>query len=155
VPKHVVRGLDHVEELTRIAAASVVIIFDADNTLVPQGVDLEAFQRGVNATIERFRTYPHVDRVIVLTNGPERGVPGMIPRANKPWTSRSRLGVAKGHEALWVVGDQVLTDGVLAWRLGATFVHLVLETQGEGRRQTIMRRLGRLVERLLFRPAAV
>ena len=141
--------LDALERLLEGVGAAVTLIFDADNTLGPQGVPVDVFQRDVTAAIHRFDALDAVDRVIVLTNGPERGVPGMIHRGNKPWTTRRRLGLRRSTE-VWVVGDQVLTDGILAWRFGATFVHLAIDTEREAPRQTVMRRIGRWIRRLLF-----
>ena len=57
--------------------------------------------------------------------------------------------------AIWVVGDQVLTDGVLAWRFGATYVQLVVDASAEDTRQAVMRSTGRAVAGILFRPASV
>ena len=148
---HVAHDLDTVERLVGAGPGPSVVIFDADNTLVPQGVGLEDFRKGVTAAVDRFDHHPSVARVIVLTNGPERGVPGMIHRGNKPWTTRRRLGLGSRALHVWVVGDQVLTDGVLAWRLGATFIHLAIDEDREEARQAVMRRVGRGLRRLLFR----
>jgi predicted HAD superfamily phosphohydrolase YqeG len=142
--------LDHLERLVSAASEPIVLVFDADNTLVPQGIPVDAFQRGVTAAIERFESQPTVSRVIVLTNGPERGVPGMIHRGNKPWTTRKRLGLESKRETVWVVGDQILTDGVLAWRIGATYVLLTIDDEREAPRQKTMRRIGRAMAPLLF-----
>ena len=48
----------------------------------------------------------------------------------------------------------MLTDGFLAWRLRATFLHLVIDDETEDRRQTIMRRIGGVVLVMLFRRTA-
>ena len=130
-------------------ATKVVLIFDVDNTLVPQGFDHDRLGPIVNETIDRFEATAGVDRVIVLTNGPPRGNARMVSRGNKPWTTRRRLGVTR-HHPIVVVGDQILTDGVLAWRLGATFLHLVVDADHEDARQARMRRIGRIVRDLLF-----
>lgn len=151
VPMHAASDLDEVAALVDAVGIPAVVIFDADNTLVPQGVSFDEFARGVTAAVERFRDRSGVERVVVLSNGPERGVPGMIHRGNKPWTTRRRLGLHQG-EHVWVVGDQVLTDGVLAWRLGARFVHVAIDVDDEAPRQARMRRFGRRLEGLLFRP---
>ena len=151
VPRHIVADLDQLERLVATAPHPIVVIFDADNTLVPQGVPVDVFSRDVAAVVDRFEAQPSVARVIVLTNGPERGVPGMIHRGNKPFTTRRRLGLTAAHTGVWVVGDQVLTDGVLAWRLGATFVLLALDTEMEAPRQAGMRRIGGVLAHLLFR----
>lgn len=151
VPMHAVADLDELEELIAAVAHPIVVIFDADNTLVPQGVTVDAFSRDVTAVIERFEAQPSVARVIVLTNGPDRGVPRMIHRGNKPWTTRRRLGLDRTHRGACVVGDQVLTDGVLAWRLGAAFVLLAIDVNTETPRQAAMRRVGSALTPLLFR----
>ena len=77
----------------------------------------------------------------------------MIYRGNKPWTTRRRLGLDEASAAIWVVGDQILTDGVLAWRFGATYVQLVVDADAEDTRQAVMRYTGRAVAGMLFRPA--
>lgn len=151
VPMHVAHDLDTVERLVGAGPGPTVVIFDADNTLVPQGVGLDEFRRGVTAAVDRFSRHPSVSRVVVLTNGPDRGVPGMMHRGNKPWTTRRRLGLDADRGSTWVVGDQVLTDGVLAWRLGADFIHLCIDEEREAPRQAAMRRIGRALRRLLFR----
>lgn len=61
--------------------------------------------------------------VLVLTNS-RRAVPAHLAeqfrnRANKPW--RLPLGIVDTGRVV-VIGDTILTDGLLAWRLGATFV---------------------------------
>ena len=74
----------------------------------------------------------------------------MISRGNKPWTTRGRLGLRGSRVPLVVVGDQVLTDGLLAWRLRATFLYLVIDDEAEERRQATMRLIGRALIRMLF-----
>ena len=138
---------------TRLAAqpGPLVVIFDADNTVVPQGASPDEFAHRVNEVIDRFESLASVVRVIVLSNGPQRGVDRMISRGNKPWTSRRRLGINRGSPtATWVIGDQVLIDGVLAWRLKAVFFHCAIDLTDEHPRQAAMRRLGRLVAPLIF-----
>lgn len=152
VPQIQVRNLDDVAAFAQSAPSPVTLVFDVDNTIVPQGVDPAVFVAEVNAAIDRFEALAQVARVIVLTNGPERGVPRMVTRGNKPWTSRRRLGLRGVTAGIVVVGDQVLTDGVLAWRLGATFLHLVIDDENEDARQTTMRRAGRRVGTWLFSP---
>ena len=127
------------------------MIFDADNTLVRQGAPPAEFAAQVNRTIDRFEALPAVQRVIVLSNGPPRGVERVINRGNKPWTTRRRLGLVDSSPDIWVVGDQVLTDGILAWRLGADFFHQAIARTGEQPRQAAMRTLGRTFGRLFFK----
>jgi hypothetical protein len=128
----------------------VTLIFDVDGTVARQGAPPDEFRAVVNSAIDQFEIHPLVDRAIALTNGAERGVPRMISRGNKPWTSRRRLGIV-GVPHLVVVGDQILTDGVLAWRLGADFIQLLIKDQAEPPDQVRLRRRGRWIERLIFK----
>ena len=118
---------------------------------MPQGVSASEFAERINRVIDQFEQLPAVERVIVLTNGPPRGVDRIESGGNKPWTSRRRLGLIDSMTEVWVVGDQVLTDGILAWRLGATYLHRPIAERGERPSQAIMRTLGQIVSRLLFR----
>lgn len=147
-----VGSLEDLEEVLRASPRPVVLILDADNTIVPYGAPAESFAKLVADAVARFGALSSVSRVVVLTNGPPRGAVGIESRGNKPWTSRRRLGLGGELDSeVWVVGDQVLTDGVLAWRIADRFVHLVLQTTGEFSRQARMRRVGRLLSPVLFR----
>ena len=106
-----VRSLDEVVDFVESNAGEKVVISDVDNTLVPQDVSLGEFGAVVNASIDRLEAHPNVSRVIALTNGPEREVPRLVSRGNKPWTTRRRLGLRGTRTPIVVVGDQVLTDG--------------------------------------------
>jgi predicted HAD superfamily phosphohydrolase YqeG len=150
-----VRSLDEVIDFVESSAGEKVVISDVDNTLVPQDVSLGEFGTVVNASIDRLEAHPNVSRVIALTNGPEREVSRLVSRGNKPWTTRRRLGLRGTRTPIVVVGDQVLTDGLLAWRLRATFLHLVIDDEDEARRQASMRRLGGHLTGVLFRRAAM
>jgi predicted HAD superfamily phosphohydrolase YqeG len=150
-----VRSLDEVIDFVDSSAGENVIISDVDNTLVPQDVSLGEFGAVVNASIDRLEAHPNVSRVIALTNGPEREVSRLVSRGNKPWTTRRRLGLRGTRTPIVVVGDQVLTDGLLAWRLRATFLHLVIDDEDEARRQATMRRLGSHLIGVLFRRTAM
>jgi len=150
VPATSVADIDEVANLIDGAASPLVLIFDVDNTIVRQGARLDEFAVAVHDARDRFAALPAVERVILLTNGPERGVPWLESRGNKPWTSRRRLGLRGWEREVWVVGDQIVTDGALAWRLGARFVHLVIDADHEAMRQATMRRLGRRLESVFF-----
>ena len=146
-----VDSLDEVMAFVESTDGQKVIIFDVDNTLAPQGVGLAEFAQLVDSAIDRVEANPSIARVIALSNGAQRGVARMVGRGNKPWTTRRRLGLGKGSAPLVVVGDQVLTDGLLAWRLRATFLHLVIDDEAEDRRQAIMRWIGSIVLMMLSR----
>lgn len=151
VPMRDVRSLAEVVAYVESSDLAQVVICDVDNTLAPQGLPLPEFGRLVNAAIDSLEANQHVARVIALTNGPQRDVDRMVSRGNKPWTSRRRLGLRGSEAPIVVVGDQVLTDGVLAWRLRATFLHLVIDDETEERRQATMRRIGLIVVGIFFR----
>ena len=153
VPMLVVDSLDEVAEVAASFGDDVVLIFDVDNTLAPQGADPDELGVLVEAAIERFEHDPAVGRVIVMTNGHQRGLTDVISSGNKPFTTRRRLGLHDGSAPVLVVGDQVLTDGLLAWRLRGTFLHLVVDEGSEDAQQARMRSLGRVVKPFLFRPA--
>ena len=151
IPMRDVRSLDDVLAFVESSDGEKVLICDVDNTLAPQGVPLGEFEVLVNEAIDRLEANARVARVIALTNGPQRHVARMVSRGNKPWTTRRRLGLRGSRVPVVVVGDQVLTDGVLAWRLRGTFLHLVIDDEAEERRQAIMRRIGNVVIGGLFR----
>ena len=151
VPIRDVQSLDDVMAFVESTDGQKVIIFDVDNTLAPQGVPSAELGRLVNSAIDHVEASPGIVRVIALSNGPQRQVARMVSRGNKPWTTRRRLGLGGSSAPLVVVGDQVLTDGLLAWRLGATFLHLVIDDETEERRQAVMRRVGSPFVVMLFR----
>ncbi|MCP3995284.1 MAG: hypothetical protein GY722_09495 [bacterium] len=143
---------DDVTSLLDDIEGQVTLIFDVDGTVVRQGASSNEVADAVNAAIDDFESHPSVGRAIALTNGADRGAPRMISRGNKPWTTRRRLGIGRTDRVV-VVGDQVLTDGVLAWRLGATFVQLVVDPSNEPTAQSRLRKRGRWIEPFLFRKA--
>ena len=145
----VVSGVEDVARILDEEEPGLTLIFDVDNTVARQGASSIEVDTAVNDAIDRFEAHAAVDRAIALTNGPQRGVTRMIGRGNKPWTTRRRLGLVD-TVSIVVVGDQVLTDGMLAWRLGATFLHLALDDQREAPRQALMRRVGSWVTSLFF-----
>ena len=69
-----VRSLDDVIAFVESTGSTCVIIFDVDNTLVPQGAPLAEFGELLNAAIDRVEAHPSIARVIPLTNGPQRDV---------------------------------------------------------------------------------
>lgn len=131
----------------------VVLVCDADGTLVEQGATPDRFREAVASARARLHGLPGVAALIVVTNGPRRGAQHVIERVGKPHTGRRGLGIPL-RSPLWVVGDQVLSDGVWAWRLGADrFVQLAISVGREPEDQARMRRCGERVRRLFLRPA--
>lgn len=143
---------DDVTGLLSDIEGQVTLIFDVDGTVIRQGASSSEVADAVNAAIDDFEMHPCVKRALALTNGADRGVPRMISRGNKPWTTRRRLGISRADPVV-VVGDQVLTDGVLAWRLGAVFIQLVVDELNEPTAQSRLRKRGRWIEPILFKRA--
>lgn len=157
IPSTSVKTLDEVAARLAEHPGPLTLIFDADNTLVPQGASSAEFEHRVNAVIDRFENMASVERVIVLSNGPQRGADRVIGRGNKPWTNGRRLGLARRSATpIWVIGDQVITDGLLAWRLGAEFFFLLaIDPADDYPGQARMRRWGKYVAPLIFRKTGV
>jgi predicted HAD superfamily phosphohydrolase YqeG len=75
---------------------------------------------------------------------------GYLASARKP------LRVAAYHDLPRpgvVIGDQIATDGILAWRLGYTFVHYTPQLPGVPLGPRLMHQVGRPIRPLLFRNA--
>jgi hypothetical protein len=130
----------------------LILFVDADGTVVPQGATNDEYGSAVTAARRRLSDLSNVERVQVISNGPDRGDPDTLHRINKPWTSRRRLGVSRRDRArTWVVGDQVLSDGLLAWRVGARFIEMVIDPDKDPPAQAAMRRRGERLRPLILR----
>jgi predicted HAD superfamily phosphohydrolase YqeG len=111
------------------ALAARTIVFDVEPLVAAWDGSQDALDRGISGVLDLVAIVPTVRAVCFATNSARR--PSTVPRvsgidvtylvsARKPVsvTQYSRLprpGV--------VVGDQVLTDGLLARRLGYSFLH--------------------------------
>jgi predicted HAD superfamily phosphohydrolase YqeG len=99
------------------------------------------------------------DSVVFATNSARR--PTTLPTA--AWATVGYLASARkplrvaAYQNLprpgVVIGDQVATDGILAWRLGYTFVHYTPQLPGVPLGPRLMRQVGRPIRPLLFRNA--
>jgi len=96
----------------------LVVPWDSAPTLFAKAAD--DFARTVRATV------PSVISVIYSSNSrrprdaDSHSCIRIVTAARKPWRTRYLHGEPK---PVTVAGDQVLTDGLLAWRLGASFIH--------------------------------
>lgn len=69
--------------------------------------------------------------------------------ARKPWVVRD---LRKLPAPQAVVGDQILTDGLLAWRLQSPFIEWELDhVPGTPRWPIIQKRMGRLLQHVIFK----
>jgi hypothetical protein len=135
------------------------VVFDVEPLVAAWNSDARALRRGVDQVLARADAVPRLEVIGFATNslrrldGPVGRGPGdfYLAAARKPllvgpYRELPRPGL--------LVGDQVATDGMLAWRLGFAFAHL----QQTGLRVPIGTRLMRLVggplHPLLFGPRA-
>jgi len=141
--------------LTELAARTLV--FDVEPLVADWDGPQDSLDRGVGTIVDLVATIPRVRAICFATNSARRPaelphVPGVeviyLVSARKPanlapYERLPRPGV--------VIGDQVLTDGLLARRLGYFFLHYrhprtgpagphLLDTAGELARPLIFRR---------------
>ena len=112
------------------------MIFDVEPLVAPWHGSQESLDRGMARILGEVRTVPSVRAVVFATNSARR--PSAVPAceglqvrflasAEKP------LRTAPYHDLPRpgaVAGDQLPTDGILAYRLGFTFLHYTPELTG-------------------------
>jgi hypothetical protein len=108
-------------------AASVIV--DVEPTVAAWGSDVTALENGLTRVTSEIGQLPTVREIVFLTNSSRPAPP--VPsgartfnyraRARKPWRLWSLRTLP---DPIVVIGDQILTDGLLAHRLAASFVHL-------------------------------
>jgi len=140
--------------LTSLAAKTV--IFDVEPLVADWDSGQEVLDRGIARVLDQLTTIPGVLLVCFATNSsrqpsvlPQR--PGMqveyVTSARKPlWIAPYRDFPRPGV----VIGDQVLTDGLLARRLGYTFLHYSPAPAAMPRGPKLLSRVGGLVRPVLF-----
>jgi predicted HAD superfamily phosphohydrolase YqeG len=142
--------LDRVRELS-----AQTVVFDIEPLVAYWDSGQEALDQGIALVLSRVAAVPGVQVVCFATNSLRRptGVPGAegvrvvyLASAGKPLRVAAYRGFPRPGV---VIGDQVATDGILARRLGYSFVLY----RPPGRLPAgpqLMNRLGRLVRPLLF-----
>lgn len=143
----VVRGWPDVRQALRSRDVATVL-FDVEPLLRPwSGTgDLSGVEDDLR---DRLTDLPSVRRVAVVTNSKRYHGSGRLEvysGARKPWCAARFV---NGERPLAIVGDTVLTDGLLAWRLDALFVHWAAPDPPWWPR--VQRWCGRIVAPLLFR----
>jgi predicted HAD superfamily phosphohydrolase YqeG len=117
----------------------------------------ESLDGGVAMVAGKVATLPEVRVLVFATNSRRR--PSAVPAdrelevrylasAGKPLRTAPYRGLPRPGA---VVGDQVPTDGLLAWQLGFTFLHYQPRLADVPLGPRLMHRLGRLAVPLLFR----
>jgi predicted HAD superfamily phosphohydrolase YqeG len=145
-------------DLPRLLAEQSVqtAVLDIEPLVAPWNGSRDALDRGVARVVDQIAKVPGLRAVCFATNSARRpshlpDVPGIrvsyVVSASKPlqlgpFTKLPRPGV--------VVGDQVMTDGLLARRLGYAFLHY-RHPQGEPIGPRVLDGCGQLLRPLVFR----
>jgi hypothetical protein len=132
------------------------MIFDVEPLVAWWDTGQRALDEGIAGILGQLDQVPEVRTVIFATNSDRRpsvlpSVPGVrvdyLASAGKPL----RTGPFRGlPEPGAVIGDQVPTDGLLAYRLGFTFLHWDPRLAGVPAGPRLMHMLGRLARPLFF-----
>jgi len=137
------------------------MIVDVEPLVAPWNSSQESLDQGIARILGEVGTVPSMRVVVFATNSARR--PSAVPAcdgvqvrylasAEKPLRTAPYQDLPRPGA---VAGDQLPTDGILAYRLGFTFLHYAPELAGVPFGPGLMHRWGELVRPLLFRrPAA-
>jgi predicted HAD superfamily phosphohydrolase YqeG len=144
--------------LARARQLSVrTMIFDVEPLVAWWNSDQKALDRGVSALLAQLDEVPELQVLVFASNSARKPsvippVPGVQVRyvalAGKPLRTAQYRELPRPGA---VIGDQVPTDGVLAYRLGFTFMHWTPKLVGVPLGPRLMQLLGRLCKPLFFR----
>jgi len=150
-----VTGLaDLLTEATKLAVRTIIV--DVEPLVAFWDSDQRTLDQGIARVLGEIVTVPSVRAVVFSTNSARR--PSVAPAcegiqvryvasARKPLHTAPYRDLPRPGA---VAGDQLPTDGVLAYRLGFTFLHYVPEMTGVPPGPALMHRWGELL-RPLFR----
>jgi predicted HAD superfamily phosphohydrolase YqeG len=132
------------------------MIFDVEPMIAWWDSSQQSLDQGIAVILAELDQLPELRVLVFATNSARRpsvlpSVPGVrilyFSSAGKPLqTARYRALPRPGA----VVGDQIPTDGLLAYRLGFTFLHWNPPLAGVPRGPKLMQLLGRAVQPLFF-----
>jgi predicted HAD superfamily phosphohydrolase YqeG len=148
-------------EVTGLIADSAArtVIFDVEPLIAFWDTDRQVLDEGVAAILARLGADPgEIRHVLFATNSARRPAPATFPAlegiqvdylalARKPLRTAPYRNLPTPGV---VIGDQIATDGVLAWRLGYTFLRYTPDTLTVPLGPRIMGGLGRPLHTLLF-----
>jgi len=150
-----VAGLD--EALVRVRElAAQTVVFDIEPLIAHWDSDQAALDSGVARILAQAAAVPEVKVICFATNALRRPseVPGQagvrvvyFAAAGKPLRTSLYDGFPRPGA---VVGDQLATDGILAWRLGYVFLQCPPPPGRVPAGPRLMKKLGSLVRPLLF-----
>jgi predicted HAD superfamily phosphohydrolase YqeG len=158
-------GYEHLTELPGVLARARelsvhTIIFDVEPLVAWWDSGQQALDRGIAAVLAQLDELPQLRVLVFATNSARRpsvvpAVPGVqviyLASAGKPLRTAPYRELPKPGA---VIGDQVPTDGLLARRLGFTFLHWDPELTGVPPGPRVLHQLGRLARPLFFRANA-
>ena len=133
------------------------MVIDVEPLVVPWDSGQEALDRGIARILDEVRAVPSVRAVAFATNSARRpsaipACPGIqvtyLASAGKPLHTTPYRDLPRPGA---VAGDQIPTDGVLAYRLGFSFLHYMPELTGVPFGPSLMHHWGELMRPLLFR----
>lgn len=136
------------------------LVLDVEPLIAPWDTGLAALDEGIARVLPEAASVPGVQVVCFSTNSRRRPsappagadvAASYLASAGKPLRTAPYRGFPSPGV---VIGDQVITDGVLALRLGYTFLHCQPALGAIPRGPRLFARLGSLLRPLLFRHPA-
>ena len=156
--RHEYRQVTTLDEALRIAGElpARTVVLDVEPVVAEWRGDQHDLDRGVARALRQAAAVPGVLVVCFATNSARRPTavpswPGVrtvyLASADKPF----RTGPYRGFPVPAIlVGDQVATDGVLAWRLGYAFVHFRPDPRRVPAGPRLLSRAGQAIRPALF-----
>jgi predicted HAD superfamily phosphohydrolase YqeG len=151
------RLTDMNDVVTRVAELSLrTVIFDVEPLIAYWNTTQDELDQGICGIIPKFAAIPGLRIVCFATNSARQvsAIPQSsgvqvkyLASAGKPLRTSPYLGFPKPGA---VVGDQILTDGILARRLGFTFLHCAPSLTSIPLGPRLLNRFGNLLRPLLF-----
>lgn len=137
--------------------AARTLVFDVEPLVAVWATDTAALDAGVGETLRLVAELNGVEAVLFATNSVRRptALPGLAglrvgyrSSARKPLRTR---GYRELPSPGLVIGDQIATDGALAWRLGFDFVYFRPERDRIPLRPRVLDLVGSGLRPLIFR----
>jgi predicted HAD superfamily phosphohydrolase YqeG len=143
--------------LARVRELSArTMIFDVEPLVAWWDSGRESLDRGITTIVSELEEVPEVRVVVFTTNSDRRpsaipSIPGVrvmyLASAGKPLRTAPYRALPRPGA---VIGDQVATDGLLAHRLGYTFLHWSPRLTGVPLGPRLMHLLGQPIQSLYF-----
>jgi predicted HAD superfamily phosphohydrolase YqeG len=151
-------GCASLSEALRVVAglAAATVVFDVEPLIAHWDTGQDALDEGVKRVLAEIAPLPSVLVLCFATNSSRR--PSFLPASGKPEVIYIASAGKPLHTAPYksfpapgvLIGDQVLTDGILARRLGYTFVHCMPAVAEVPPGPWLLQRSGQLIQRRLF-----